>query len=162
MSEIRISVQGVVPQAKGSKRGYVVRRKGAAGGAEGTKAYRAVLVEGGHGAQDKLKIAWERAVADAAEEQRPAELLDGPLSVTAVFWMPRPKHETKAQRLRTWHTVPIDVDKALRAVLDPLKGRIFVDDARIAIARAEKRYCPYGQPWRVGVALTVSRLPESA
>ena len=162
MSDVAFEVRGLVPQAKGSKRGYVVRRQGERGQAAGAKAYRAVLVEGGHGAQDALKAEWAAAIEAEARACAPATPLDGPLALTAVFHFPRPKHETRAQQARVWHTTPIDCDKAVRAVCDPLKkAGVIRDDSRISIVRAEKRYAPFGEPWRVGVAITVKQMAET-
>ena len=123
-----------------------------------------MLLDGRRGPARVKYALWRDSVAMYAriamnvghdEKQAP---LDGPLSIEVVFYLPRPKNETKAQRARTWHTVRPDVDKLLRAVLDPLSGVVITDDARIALARVTKRYAV--TPDAIGALITVSKLFE--
>ena len=86
--------------------------------------------------------------------------LDGALGIEVVFYLPRPKNETKAQRSRTWHTVRPDADKLLRAVLDPLSKIVITDDARIALVRVEKRYA--ATPDAIGAQITVIQLQQGS
>ena len=139
------------PSPKGSKTAVV-------------RGGRAVLLYGRTAGARAKYATWRDSVAMYAriamnvghdEKQAP---LDGPLSIEVVFYLPRPKNETKAQRARTWHTVRPDVDKLLRAVLDPLSGVVITDDARIALVRVEKLYAP--QPHYMGAQITVIQLHQ--
>ncbi len=153
------------PQPKGSKSAFVVRRKGALADAKGAKAYRAIVTDVSHGsALDRYTI-WKRAVMAAALEvmiEGGAQMpLDGPLAIVATFHMRRPKNETKSQRLRVWHSVKPDVDKLLRALLDPLSRVVIRDDARIAHALLEKRYVPYSDDALPRACITISNVLDS-
>jgi Holliday junction resolvase RusA-like endonuclease len=75
--------------------------------------------------------------------------LDGPLAVRCDFRFPRPKHHFRtganALVLRDdapeWHTTPVDIDKAARLVNDALTiSGVIVDDARVVMLQAVKRY----------------------
>jgi Holliday junction resolvase RusA-like endonuclease len=160
MVTVTFDVAGTVA-GKGSKSAFVVRRKGAVG--EGSRAYRAIVTD----KIDKSKVdrfgEWKRAVTDEAITAMCDEsgvrrlLLDGPLAIVATFYFAPPKHETKAQRARVWHTTPIDIDKCVRALLDPLTGIVFTDDSRVAHLVASKRYARDREP---GVSITISQIAE--
>jgi Holliday junction resolvase RusA-like endonuclease len=72
-------------------------------------------------------------------------VFDGPVNVCAQFFFPRPKNETRAQRLRVFCTRKPDLDKLLRGVLDPMKkAGIYRDDSQVCgFAGSEKRYVPF-------------------
>jgi Holliday junction resolvase RusA-like endonuclease len=72
-------------------------------------------------------------------------VFEGPVNVCARFFFPRPKNETKAERLRVFCTRKPDLDKLLRGVLDPMKkAGIYRDDAQVCgFAGTEKRYIVY-------------------
>ena len=141
------------PSPKGSKTAVV-------------RGGRAVLLDGRRGPARAKYALWRDSVAVCARlamhtATKPYNILtplDGPLSIEVVFYLLRPKNETKAQRARTWHTVRPDVDKLLRAVLDPLSGVVITDDARIALARVTKRYAV--TPDAIGALITVFKLFE--
>jgi len=81
-------------------------------------------------------LAWAvgRAMSAAGHRQP----LTGPLRVTAVFTLHRPKSAPKS---RVWPSVKPDVDKYLRACLDAIKdGRGYADDALVVDAHAVKTY----------------------
>ena len=80
---------------------------------------------------------WRNAVAFAALDLVTDgwELLDEPLELSVIFYLPRPKTTT-----REFPAVMPDVDKLLRAVFDSLSGVIYVDDSRIIRATAQKLY----------------------
>ena len=80
---------------------------------------------------------WRNAVAFAALDLVTDgwELLDEPLELSVIFYLPRPKTAT-----REFPAVMPDVDKLLRAVFDSLSGVIYVDDSRIIRATAQKLY----------------------
>lgn len=121
--DIAFTVFGI-PAPKGSKRAFAV------GG-------RAMVVDDNKPALRD----WTRQVNDKLQGLAEAGLptLDGPLYVVARFYMPKPKSAPK--RRRTWPDKKPDLDKLLRALLDPLvKTRLIADDARIVELHAEKRY----------------------
>ena len=81
---------------------------------------------------------WRNAVAFAALDLVTDgwELLDEPLELSVVFYLPRPK----TVQDREYPAVMPDVDKLLRAVFDSLSGVIYVDDSRIIAIHAQKLY----------------------
>ena len=142
------------PSPKGSKTAVV-------------RGGRAVLLDGRRGPARVKYALWRDSVATYAhiamsvgrthEKQAP---LDGALGIEVVFYLSRPKNETKLQRARTWHTVRPDADKLLRAVLDPLSKIVITDDARIALVRVEKRYA--ATPDAIGAQITVIQLQQGS
>ena len=139
------------PSPKGSKTAVV-------------RGGRAVLLDGRRGPARAKYARWRDSVAMYAQIAMRVvgatagvyAPLDGALGIEVVFYLSRPKNETKAQRARTWHTVRPDADKLLRAVLDPLSGVVITDDARIALVRVTKRYAR--TPDAIGAHITVSKL----
>lgn len=98
---------------------------------------------------------WRNAVAFAALDLVTDgwELLDEPLELTVIFYLPRPKTATRA-----YPSVMPDVDKLLRAVFDSLSGVIYVDDSRVVRVMAEKRYADARGP---GALIRVNTLPDA-
>ena len=143
------------PSPKGSKTAVV-------------RGGRAVLLDGRRGPARVKYALWKENVATYAQiamrfvgaTAGVYAPLDGALGIKVVFYLPRPKNETKAQRSRTWHTVRPDADKLLRAVLDPLSGVVITDDARIALVRVEKRYA--ATPDAIGAQITVIQLQQGS
>jgi len=143
------------PSPKGSKTAVV-------------RGGRAVLLDGRRGPARVKYAAWKENVATYAQIAMRVvgatagvyAPLDGALGIEVVFYLPRPKNETKAQRSRTWHTVRPDADKLLRAVLDPLSKIVITDDARIALVRVEKRYA--ATPDAIGAQITVIQLQQGS
>jgi len=80
---------------------------------------------------------WRNAVAFAAMDliTEGWELLDEPLELSVIFYLPRPKTAT-----REFPAVMPDLDKLIRAVGDSLSGLVYVDDSRIIAISAQKRY----------------------
>lgn len=105
---------------------------------QGSKnVYRGRLVE----AQSaKLKI-WRQEVKDQATLIYSGELLEGPLRLDVIFFMPRPKTVKRDKP-----TVPPDTDKLIRGVGDALTGTIFRDDSQLVEIYAEKRYADERMP----------------
>ena len=96
---------------------------------------------------------WRRQVAQAAgEAMNGTGLLDGPLSLTVRFWVPRPKGHYGVRGLRPsappYPAVRPDVTKLLRAVEDALTGIVWRDDAQVIFQHALKGY---GEPARAEV-----------
>ncbi len=86
--------------------------------------------------QSKYLPAWRRACIDQMRQQYDGEPLDGPLEVTATFYLKRPKKPKFSAP-----AVPPDADKLIRAIGDALtQARVVVDDARITTWHATKQY----------------------
>lgn len=127
---IEFTVYGV-PAPKGSKRGFVV------GG-------HAVIVDDNR----PQLLDWNRAVKVAVDRVVMAgERIDGPVGVRVRFLMPRPKGLPHRRRvggllvpIRHWPTRKPDLDKLVRALLDPMSGVLFSDDAQIVELTASKDY----------------------
>jgi len=96
--------------------------------------------------------AWRRAVTEAAAlaARGLSGPLDGPLEATLVFWMP---HLT-SDPYRTLHRSAPDLDKLVRAVLDPLtEAKVIHDDARLSHIDAWALQCNATDPPGVDVEL---------
>jgi Holliday junction resolvase RusA-like endonuclease len=80
---------------------------------------------------------WRNAVAFAALDLVGAdfELIDEPVKLSVIFYLPRPKTAT-----RDFPSVMPDLDKLIRSVGDSLTGTILQDDSRIIEIHAQKRY----------------------
>jgi len=135
------TVFGVDPAPQGSKK-YVGTRRTAAG------ANIPLIVE----ASPKLP-AWRKAVDEAVRQamQDSGDLskFDGAVKVEAVFYLTR-----KPSVKREYPTVPPDVDKLTRALLDACKA-VWTDDALVVRLEVSKKYA-VGQS---GVAVTISNYP---
>jgi len=84
---------------------------------------------------------WESAIRYAAETvvaRAGGRLLEGALAVDLTFYLPRPKSAPIRRRL--FPTTRPDLDKAARAVLDPLTGILYHDDAQVIALHARKFY----------------------
>jgi len=135
------TVFGTDPAPQGSKK-YVGTRRTAAG------ANIPLIIE----ASPKLP-AWRKAVDDAVRQamQDSGDLskFDGAVKVEAVFYLTR-----KPSVKRELPTVPPDVDKLTRALLDACKA-VWTDDALVVRLEVSKKYA-VGQS---GVAVTISNYP---
>jgi Holliday junction resolvase RusA-like endonuclease len=125
-SERRLTVYGE-PLPQGSKSARVIRG-------------RAILTEGFGDAPKRRKL-WREAVAEAAREWLKANgapaPLDGAVSLSVTFYLPRPASAPKRV------TLPFrkpDSSKLLRSVEDSLSGLLYVDDARIVEHHVRKRF----------------------
>jgi crossover junction endodeoxyribonuclease RusA len=98
---------------------------------------------------------WRNAVAFAALDLVTDgwELLDEPLELSVIFYLPRPK----TVQDRAYPSVMPDVDKLLRAVFDSLSGVIYVDDSRVVRVSAQKVYADARGP---GALIRVNTLPK--
>ena len=105
--------------------------------------------------QWRLKVAHaaQAAAQDAGWEPR----YDGPVAVTAAFFLPRPK---SAKKRLVPHVKP-DLDKLIRAVGDALapykQPGVLKDDSRIVTWHTSKYYADDYKP---GVLVYVSRVDE--
>ena len=103
----------------------------------------------------RLRVA--RAAEAAARKAGWEPRHDGPVTVTAAFFLPRPKSAKK----RLMPHVKPDLDKLIRAVGDALapykQDGVLKDDSRIVTWRASKDYADCYKP---GVLVYVSRVDE--
>jgi len=135
------TVFGYEPRPQGSKK-YVGTRRTAAGN------NIPLIIEASPG----LPV-WRKAVADAVAQamQDSGDLskFDGAVKVEAVFYLTRKRTVTRALP-----TVPPDVDKLARSLLDSLKC-VWGDDSQVVRLEVSKKYAT-GEP---GVAVTISNYP---
>jgi crossover junction endodeoxyribonuclease RusA len=90
-------------------------------------------------------MAWRKAIAVAAQVAG-CQPIDSPIKIIMHFILKRPK-STK----RKYPTVPLDLDKMVRAVGDSLTGVAYIDDAQIIEINATKSY---GEPSGVHIEIT--------
>lgn len=100
---------------------------------------------------------WKTQVAQAAGEAMNGDgLLDGPLELSVIFTVPRPKGHYGARGLRpsapAYPAVRPDVTKLLRAVEDACTGVVWRDDAQVV---AQHAYKVYGEPASASVEVKV-------
>lgn len=124
---ISFTVYGI-PAPKGSKSAFPIRRKA-------TGKMGAVVVEGKTERQADWKHRVEAVVQHLAARGEP--MLDGPLVARIAFHLPRP---ASAPKRRIAPDRKPDLDKLIRAILDPLSGVLIADDARIVRIEASKFY----------------------
>lgn len=86
---------------------------------------------------------WRALVSLVASQHRPADLITGPVRLTARFFFSRPKSSR-----REHHTVRPDVDKTLRSTFDSLTGVLWVDDSQVVEVSTSKAY---GDPPRAEI-----------
>ena len=63
--------------------------------------------------------------------------VSSPVAIEIDFYLPRPKTVK-----RIYPTVPPDLDKLIRAVLDALTGIVYLDDSQVVEIKATKAYSP--------------------
>lgn len=133
MTQLVIDVYGI-PAPQGSKRAVAHNKTG-----------RIVLME----SSKKVKpwretVKW--AVRDALGAREP---FTGPVSVTAVFYLPRPKNHygtgrnagTVKESAPRYPATQPDVDKLARSTLDGCgEGGVWRDDAQVTALHVLKRY----------------------
>jgi Holliday junction resolvase RusA-like endonuclease len=137
------TVFGFEPRPQGSKK-YVGSRRTAAGN------NIPLIIEASPG----LPV-WRKAVSDAVvqgmQDSGDLSKFEGALKVEAVFYVTR-----KPTVKRAFPTVPPDVDKLARSLLDSLKP-VWGDDSQVVRLEVSKKYAT-GQP---GVAVTITNYSES-
>jgi Holliday junction resolvase RusA-like endonuclease len=139
------TVFGFEPRPQGSKK-YVGTRRTAAGN------NIPLIIEASPG----LPV-WRKAVADAVKQamQDSGDLskFEGAVKVEAVFYLTRKKSVTRAMP-----TVPPDLDKILRSLMDGISAKgegVWGDDSQVVRLEVSKKYAT-GEP---GVAVTISNYP---
>jgi crossover junction endodeoxyribonuclease RusA len=90
-------------------------------------------------------MAWRKLVAQAAVKAG-CTPIDGPIIITMRFRYDRPRSVS-----RRLPTVPPDLDKQIRSILDALTGVAYGDDSQVVSINATKEY---GSPQGVSIELT--------
>ena len=100
----------------------------------------------------KETVKWQ-----AIESGANKELLEGPLEVTLVFSMQRPKGHHGKKGLRPsapkYHTVKPDIDNLTKGVIDGLEGICFARDQQIVSMDLTKEYAKEGSSPKVRVII---------
>lgn len=78
---------------------------------------------------------WRATIALAAKDAGIPKREEGAVALTMTFTLPRPKTVK-----REHPTVPPDLDKLVRSVLDALTGVAYRDDSQVTGIYAAKRY----------------------
>ena len=118
-----------VPAPKGSKSAFPFQRK------DGTLGV--AVIDAGKPNRQKD---WARRVEEVVQElaANGTKPIAGPVSMSVDFYMPKPQSAPK--RRKTWPDRKPDIDKLLRALLDPMSRVLIVDDARVVSVCARKAY----------------------
>jgi Holliday junction resolvase RusA-like endonuclease len=113
---------------------------------------RARLIASSSSANARKQAAWVKAIKAAAD----CEVIAGPVCVTVVFRLARPKGHYGKRGLRAsaplHPTVYPDADKLARCALDALTGVAYSDDSQIVSLYVGKTYAV---PGREGAKITV-------
>ena len=102
---------------------------------------------------------WKSRIALAATPVIPPTPIPGPVSISILFWFPRPKAHFRSNgdvkpNAPVWHTARGDVDNCFKAVTDALTTmRMWLDDGQICQTTIAKRY--RAQP---GAEITIEEL----
>lgn len=86
-----------------------------------------------HSAGAALAV-WRSTIALTAKLNE-AKIFEGPVHVTLDFELKKPRTVK-----REYPTVPPDLDKLIRAVLDALTGQFWHDDSQVVSINSTKRY----------------------
>lgn len=143
------------PKTQGSKRGY----GRAYTDGEGRQRVAVTMVE-----QSKGLHTWRDSIKRMAALLRPSDWnTSGAFTLSAVFYMPRPKaHFNSKGELKKnapmFHTHKGDADKLIRACGDALASVCYQDDGMIVGTSSVKLFCdPSDGP---GALVRISRLSE--
>lgn len=96
----------------------------------------------------KRVAAWEKVVKAEASKHFD-QPLTGPIQVSMIFHMDRPK----SRRKDVWVPTTPDLDNLEKAVLDAMNGVAYEDDRFVVAKNAQKRYVRRDEP-RVCVRVT--------
>jgi len=139
------TVFGYEPRPQGSKK-YVGQRTTAAGNKI------PLIIEASPG----LPV-WRKAVSDAVKQAMidsgDSSKFEGAVKLEAVFYLTRKKSVT-----RQYPTVPPDLDKVLRSLMDGITAQgegVWGDDAQVVRLEVSKKYAT----GEAGVAVTISNYP---
>lgn len=112
---------------------------------------KALYLSGGSKQQQEQQQSWERAMRDAIDADGPGtDPFLTPVQVSATFLMARPKAHYRAGTLKatapTWCDKGKDLDKMIRATLDPLQVYgVLQNDSQVVRVVAVKRYVEAGE-----------------
>ena len=125
------------PQPAGSKRAFIFNPKG------GGRARASVVDANPKSSSWKTTVGWN--AVKARNEVGLHELLDGPLRLSLVYEVPRPKSHIGKYGLPrasapSWPTAKPDVLKLARAVEDALTGILYRDDSQIVHEELTKKW----------------------
>jgi Holliday junction resolvase RusA-like endonuclease len=102
------------------------------------RKFTVVLSKGSKGFTGWRKVMNDRFILEARQRGLNAPL-DGPLSTSIVFYMPR--LSDAVMKGRTWPHTSLDADKLERAVNDSLQtAKVITNDSRICKTHRLKRY----------------------
>jgi len=139
------TVFGYEPRPQGSKK-YVGQRTTAAGNKI------PLIIEASPG----LPV-WRKAVSDAVKQAMidsgDSSKFEGAVKLEAVFYLTRKKSVT-----RPYPTVPPDLDKVLRSLMDGITAKgegVWDDDSQVVRLEVSKKYAT----GEAGVAVTISNYP---
>lgn len=98
--------------------------------------------------------AWRAAIVVEAARFRRRAIKAGPVAVTATFYLARPKTVK-----REHPTVPPDVDKLARGLLDALQlAKLITSDAQVVDLTVRKRYSDHLAIRRPGVMVEIDHV----
>ena len=112
---------------------------------------KALYLSGGSKQQQEQQQSWERAMRDAIDADGPGtDPFLTPVQVSATFLMSRPKAHYSRGTLKasapTWCDKGKDLDKMIRATLDPLQVYgVLQNDSQVVRVVAVKRYVEAGE-----------------
>ncbi len=153
--EVRIVVHGT-PAPKGSPRVITKGRGGVP-----LKAPRVIK-------DSEETENWHALVAHAAEEAMSGRkpFFQQALSVRTTFYLLRPQGHYGVRGLRPsaprWPKTKPDLDKLLRATMDPLENVVFDGDSRIVEHVARKAYAELGESIRAEIVIAEMRIADDA
>jgi Holliday junction resolvase RusA-like endonuclease len=83
-----------------------------------------------------FKVAAQQALADV----HAGPPLDGPMILSVLFVLPRPKSKTtkRGPNVRYPHTGKPDLDNLLKSLMDGLSGLAWLDDKQVSVFHATK------------------------
>lgn len=138
----RFTVYGVA-QPQGSKTAVV--RNG-----------RAIMLDGRRKEAREAFAGWRTSIATAARdwqaENGGVALLTGALSVSAMFYLPRP---ASTPRRVVFPTKRPDLDKLFRLAGDAMKGVLIAEDSEIVSISTHKRFAMGDRPPRAEIVVEV-------
>lgn len=158
---ITLHVDGT-PAPKGSKSSFVPINK--LTGQPFRRPNGGIVVNTVDGNKPAVK-AWSACVAAAAREvmQREAKLVNAALAVSVVFRLQRPPGHYGVRGLKPsapmYPAVKPDLDKLVRATMDPLEGLVYDGDSRIVRMVADKVYCAHGEAAGADITIELREAP---
>jgi Holliday junction resolvase RusA-like endonuclease len=117
---------------------------------KGQPRHKDFLVRGGSGRRVHVDPGrdYKKKIAAMCKHYAPSEPFSGPVMVSWLAVMPRPKNHYRTGKragelkpdARQWHTVKPDRDNLDKALLDALNGIFWRDDSVVCTGQVNKRY----------------------